>query len=222
MNLFAESLGFTTLSLGWLLWALALIYALIKAPWYKVKGDRVAQNVFLGLSVIVMFVWQFGASLGGGVTFHFLLVSLLVLMFGPAFAIISASLALFGVSFYSGLGWLSLGINGLLMILIPVLITYVMLRMSERYLEQNFFVYVFFNGFLAAGLAVVMSLSLGGYVLWVNEAVAEKVLLQSFFPYIPMMAGPEGFLNGMLIAAIIILKPEWIATFSDDTHLKGK
>jgi len=222
MNLFADSLGLSTLVFGWLCWGAALIWALIKAPWFKVKGDRSAQNIFLAMTVVVMLIWQFGASLGDGLTFHFLLVTLMVLMFGAQFAMIGASLALLMVTFYADLGWLGLGINGFLMILVPVLITSMLVYMSEHYLEQNFFVYVFFNGFLAGALSVVTALSLGGMVMWLNDVFPPKVLAENFFPFIPMMATPEGFVNGMLIAAIIAFKPEWVATFHDDTHLNGK
>jgi len=64
----------------------------------------------------VFLLWQLSASLGGGLTFHFLMMTLLTLMFGAQFALLSMSLALLGVTFEGGLGWLSFGfkrtING--------------------------------------------------------------------------------------------------------------
>lgn len=222
MNLHAEGLGLTVLVFGWLGLIGMLGWSLKTAPWYKVKSDNGAQNIWLFISVVVFFIWQLGASLGAGVTFHFLLMTMMTLMFGVQFAFMGMLLALLGVTYFSELGWLALGINALLMGGLPILITQLMLRMSERYLEQNFFVYVFFNAFLAGGIGVVLSLTLGGIIMGVNEAHSFEYLAQHYFPFIPLMATPEGFVNGMLIAAIVLLKPHWLSSFSDRTHLDGR
>lgn len=222
MNLVAESLGLTTIVGGWVLFILVLIWALKTAPWHKIDGDKSAQHVLLGMAVILFFVWQFGASLENGITFHFLLITLLTLMFGPQFTILAMLLALAGVVFQSDLGWLSLGINAVLMGLVPVAVTWGMYRLGAKFLEPNFFVYVFYNGFLSAAVGVVLSLSLGAIILNANEVYTFEVLKQSFIMYIPLMATPEGFVNGMLLAALVMLKPNWIATFHDKTYLNGK
>lgn len=222
MNLYAESLGLATLVFGWLCLLGMLAWSLKTAPWFKVKGDSGAQNIWLFISVVVFFVWQLGASLGDGITFHFLLMTMMTLMFGMQFASIGMLMALVGVTFFSELGWLALGINALLMGILPIIFTQLMLRLSERFLEQNFFVYVFFNAFLAAGIGVVATLLLGGVVMGLNEAHSFEYLAQHYFPFIPLMATPEGFLNGMLIAAIALFKPQWLSSFSDRTHLNGK
>ena len=222
MNLTADSLGLSTLVFGWLLLLASLAWTLKRAPWHKVKGDRGAQNVWLGMTLIVFLVWQFGAQLEEGIHFHFLLMTLMTLMFGVEFALFGAVLVLIGLSFYTGMGWQAIGINATLMALVPIWITYGFVRISERYLEQNFFVYVFFNGFLAGGIAVVLTLIGGGVIMGLNEVYSFEKLARDFFPFIPLMATPEGFINGMLIAMLIVLKPHWIATFHDETHLKGK
>lgn len=222
MNLYSDQLSLSLLVFGWLSLLAMLIWSFKTAPWFKVKDDRGAQNIWLFVSLAVFLIWQLGASLGEGITFHFLLMTLMTLMFGVQFAFMGMLLALLGVTFYSDLGWWSLGLNAILMGIVPIAITQGMLRLSQRYLEQNFFVYVFFNAFLAAGIGVVVALLLGGLIMGLNEVHSFDYLAQQYFPFIPMMATPEGFVNGMLIAAIVALKPEWLCSFSDDTHLKGK
>ena len=222
MNLFAENLTLPFIVAGWLLFLGALIWAVKTAPWHKIQGDKGAQHVLLAAVVVVFFAWQLSASLGNGLTFHFLLMTTLTLMFSPQFALLGMSLALIGVTFESGLGWLSFGLNGVLMGVLPVMIATLMLKTSHRFLEQNFFVYVFFNAFLAAAIAVVVSLSVGAWVLWVSEAHTLAVLKQTFIPFIPLMAMPEGFVNGMLMAAMVLLKPQWVSSFNDRTNVKGR
>lgn len=222
MNLVAESLSLTTIVGGWALFVLVLIWALKTAPWHKVENDKNAQHVLLGMAVVVFFVWQLGASLEGGITFHFLLMTLMTMMFGPQFAIVAMLLALVGVVLQSNLGWLSLGVNAILMGVLPIAVTWSMYKLGAKFLEANFFVYLFYNGFLSAAVGVVLSLSLGAVLLSVNEVYSFEVLKQSFIVYIPLMATPEGFVNGMLLGAFVLLKPHWVATFHDKTYINGK
>ena len=222
MNLVAEGLGLPTIVAGWLVLLISLVWALSTAPWHKVDGDRGAQHVWLGAAVIVFFVWQFGASIDDGLTFHFLLMTLMTLIFGPQFSLMAMFLALLGVTWQSELGWLSMGINAVIMGLIPITITWGMYKIGAKILEPNFFVYVFFNGFLSAAIGVVVALGLGTGVLLVNEVYTFEKLAQGFIPLIPLMATPEGFVNGMLLAALVLLKPNWLATFHDRNYINGK
>ena len=222
MNLISESLGLTTIVGGWLLFTLVVVWALKTAPWYKIDSDKGAQHILLAASVIIFLVWQFGASLDNGITFHFLLMALMTLMFGPQFAVLGMLLALIGVTIQAGLGWLGLGVNAVLMGVVPIAVTWLMYRLGAKFLAANFFVYIFYNGFLSAAVGVVISLSLAAVVLSVNEVYSYQVLEQSFIVYIPLMATPEGFVNGMILAALVVLKPHWIATFHDHTYINGK
>lgn len=220
MNLTAETLGFSTLVTGWLILIVALLLALKTAPWFKVKNDRAAQNVWLGMSLIVFLIWQFSAQIADGISFHFLLVTLMTLMFGWQFALLGATLALVGLAFYVPTGWQAIGVNAGFMVLLPIWLTVLFVKLCDKYLEPNFFVYVFFNGFLAAGVSSVLVLSVGGLVMLANDVHSLEILSQVFFPFIPLMAIPEGFVNGMLIAVLIALKPQWVASFQDSKHLR--
>jgi len=222
LNLQSDSLGLATIVGGWVLFILIVGWALKTAPWHKIEEDKGAQHVLLAMSVIIFLVWQLGASLENGITFHFLLMTLMALMFGPQFAILGVLFALSGVTFQSELGWLSFGINAILMGVVPIIVTWWMFKVGAKFLEPNFFVYVFYNGFLSAAVGVVLSLGLGATVMLLNEVHSYDVLKQSFIVYIPLMATPEGFLNGMLITALILLKPHWVSTFHDKTYINGK
>ncbi|MBF6057139.1 MULTISPECIES: energy-coupling factor ABC transporter permease [Thiomicrorhabdus] len=213
MNLVADTLSFNFLLSGWLIYLLFAGWALWTAPWFKVENDRHAQNVLLGASVIVLLVWLFSASLDNGLTFHFLLMAVMTLMFGPQFALMGMSLALFGVTFQSGIGWEGFGLNAAVMGIIPIMITWGMFRLGLRFLEMNFFVYTLYNGFLSAAIGATLSLAVSAWILWVGDVHTLAILKQTFIPYIPMLSAPEGFLNGLLIAALVLFRPDWIATF---------
>lgn len=220
MNLSAEGLNLSWLVGGLLIWAGLLVWAFKTAPWFKVVRDRSAQHVLLGASIIVLILWLMGGSFGMGITFHFLLMTTMTLMFGPQFALIGMSLALLGVTLQADLGLMSLGINALIMGAVPVFITWWMARWSFYKLDRNIFVFVFFNAFLSASIGVVVSLSLAATVLYVAQVHTLEVLKQSFLPFVPLMATPEGFLNGMLMTMFILFKPHWVSSFNDKDYFK--
>ncbi|MDG6773466.1 energy-coupling factor ABC transporter permease [Thiomicrorhabdus sp. ZW0627] len=220
MNLHAEGLSLSWMVGSLLIWAGLLVWSLRTAPWYKVHNDKEAQHVLLGASMVVFLVWLFGASIGNGLTFHFLFMTTLTLMFGPQFAFIAMSLALVGVTLQSDLGFMAFGLNAILMGVIPIFITWWMARWAYKVLDHNIFVFVFFNAFLSASVGIVMSLGVSALVLYAAEIHSYDILKQSFIPYIPLMATPEGFVNGMLMTAFILFKPEWVSSFSDREYFK--
>ncbi|NPA72968.1 MAG: hypothetical protein GXO35_09090 [Gammaproteobacteria bacterium] len=219
MNLSEENITLAFLVIGWLLFAPMFIWSVMTAPWHKVAGDSGAQHVLLAATAVVFFTWQLAAGLGSGISFHFLLMTLATLMFGVRFTVLAMTLALLGVTFESDLGWSVFGLNALLMGLLPIVITHLLLLFSRRYLEPNFFVYVFFNAFLAGAVGVVASLGLGAWVMWVSESQTLATLKEVFIPFIPLMSTPEGFLNGMLIAVLILFKPNWVSSFKEGGKL---
>jgi uncharacterized membrane protein len=220
MNLAAVGLNLPWMVGSLLIWAALLIWALRTAPWYKVNGDRGAQNVLLGAALVVFVVWQFGAQLDNGLGFHFLLMTTLTLLFGPQFALMAVSLAMAGVTFQQDLGWLAFGMNAVLMGAVPIFITWWMARWAYRFLDHNFFVFVFFNGFLSAAVGSLLSLGLVATVMYAAEVHSLSALKQSFIPYIPLLVVPEGFLNGMLMTAFVLFKPEWVSSFNDREYFK--
>ena len=221
MNLQDDGLSWIWLLSGGLIYLLAMIWSLRTAPWHKVL-DKESQHVFLGVTVIVFLLWNSGASIGSGLTFHLLMAALMTLMFGAQFAMIAMSLALLGVTILGNAGWLAFGLNAVLMGVIPILIVWWIAIWAYRYLERNFFVFILLNGFLAAGLTSIVTLGLSAAVMTWGGVQSIETLEQSFIPYIPLMAIPEGFVNAMLLLALVLMKPGWVSCFTDEQYLNGK
>lgn len=215
------------LPLSWIIgsFALALLVlfqAVRTAPWHKVKGDSHAQHVFFGVTLAVALLWYGSASIGDGLTFHFLMMTTVTLLFGWQFAVLSALLALVVLSAFGQTGWDAIALNWLLMGVVPALITWWILLAAYRWLPHHFFVYVFLNAFLAGGIGTFVALVLTGLALMGAEVQTVEKVNHSFMPYIPLLAAPEAFLNGFVMAFLVMFKPEWISTFTDEHYLKGK
>lgn len=221
MNLHDSGLSLVWSLLGFGLYLPVLVWALKTAPWHKIS-DKPSQHVFLGATVIVFLTWNSVASIGPGLGFHLLLAALVTLMFGAQFALMSLSIALLGISILGNAGWMAFGLNALIMAVIPVLIVWRIAVWSYQALERNFFVFILLNGFLAASISVIAASAVAALVMAQSGLYTVEVLERSFIPYIPLIAIPEGFVNGVLLLALVIMKPQWVSCFTDEQYLKGK
>jgi uncharacterized membrane protein len=68
---------------------------------------------------------------------------------------------------------------------------------------------------LASILALTVVLVWGDVISWLK-------LSYQFLPLLPMMMGPEAFVNGFLITILVMNKVEWVSTFTDEQYLHGK
>jgi len=206
---------------GWLLFMAVVGVALYRAPWYHLRDSR-AVNIWLAACVGVMLLWSLDGGIAAGLRFHLLGVTVLTLMFGWQFAIISVVLALIGVTVNGDAGWTAFAWNTLSIGMVPVLVTTTLLRVSLRFLPANYFVYIFFVAFLGGILSMALvGLTTTLVLLW-SDAYSWRVLSGSYVPVYFLLLFPEGFISGMLMSIIVVYRPEWVSTFDDDYYLRGK
>jgi len=162
------------------------------------------------------------AGLAPGLALHHLGATLFTLLFGWQFALIGLSLVLLAVTFHGGGGWHAFSANALVSVALPVLVSYGVLRFSERRLPDNFFVYIFVCAFFGAALAIAASaLGVAG-LLWVNEVYDARTLVRDYVRYIPLLMFPEAFVTGALMTTFVVYAPGWVHTFDDARYLDGK
>ncbi len=200
---------------------LVLLYAFRMAPWRRLLGsDRF--NVFLGSCVALLLLWSVKAEVNTGLTFHLLGVTVLTLMFGWSLGVIGSSLALAGVNLNAGAGWELFVVNAFTTGVVPVTLSQISLVLVRSLLPKNFFIYVLVNGFLTAGLVALASGYLAVGLLVLSDAFQLQELSQDFMPFFPLMFMPEAFINGWIITLLVLYRPAWVYSFSDELYLKGK
>jgi uncharacterized membrane protein len=195
--------------------------ALFQAPWRRLLQARLT-HVFFGATLVLMLLWQMDTQVQPGLNYHLLGLTAVTLIFGWSFAIIAASLALFGIHINTGLGWEGFALNALLSGVLPITLTQVMLVLIRYYLPKQFFVYVLVNGFLTAGL---VGLAMGYMAAWLlvgSGAYTFAQLSQTVLPFFPLMFMPEAMLNGWIMVILVAFRPEWVYSFSDEQYIKGK
>ena len=118
--------------------------------------------------------------------------------------------------------WQSLGLNVLVVGCVPILVTQALLRLAQRRLPHNFFVYVYINGFLAAGLSTLAVSLLGALLMLMVDGGSSEWLSYQYYPYFPLIFFSEAFVNGMIMTALVALRPGWVSSFDDNLYINNK
>ncbi len=214
------------LSSRWYL-AAAVIYALVlflaarRAPWQSLKNES-QLHVYLGACVLLMPLWLIKTPILAGLDYHYLGATLLTLMFGWRLAIVGMSVVLAAAVLNGNLGWAAYPLNALVMGGVPVAVSHAVLRVSERRLPPNYFIYVFVVAYAGAALAVAGAVASAVAILRLGGVYSLAQLADRYFPLIVLLMVPEAFITGMLIALMVALRPSWVGTFDDKRYLKGR
>ena len=196
------------------LFVLVLLLALWRLPWAVLLGNRRQQHLFFGSTVALTLLWTLRAGISPGLGIHFLGITTLTLMFGWDLAVLSASLALLGVTWVGLESWQAFGFNGLCTILLPAMVSLGILRLVEARLAKNFFIYLFCCAFIGAGLAVAAGGVAAALLLWGLDVYPWERIQQEYLILLPLIMFPEGLLNGILMTGMMVFYPDWIRTFN--------
>lgn len=199
-----------------------LAFTARQAPWRVVLDNSTMVNALVALSIGAFIFWQFNAGIRPGFNFHILGATLFVLMFGWQIAIIVLSLVMAATWFRAGLDWNTLGLNGLLMIAVPVLFSEWLLRFSQRRLPKNLFLFVLWNGFVCGAMAVGLTVLCASLLLMLLSPYTWREINHHYLSFAPVIMLTEAFLSGMLITAFTVFQPQAVMNFSDAEYIDGK
>jgi uncharacterized membrane protein len=145
---------------------------------------------------------------------------LFVLMFGRQLAIIGLSIAVLAFTALQGGIWANVGVNLLLMAVLPTWCSEVVMHTIYRFLPRHLFVYLLGNGFFGAMVMLVMIglLSVAAGAMLVPGATFSADLIA----YMLLLASGEAFLTGFLLTMLTIYRPQWVLTFDDAVYLQNR
>lgn len=222
MNLPTQLFGHNALLLCSALFAWLLSIAVRRAPWKKLLNNPIMFNALIGLTLFTAVFWQFNAGIRPGFNFHLIGATLFLLMFGWQIALSVLTLIMVGSWLYSGQDLLTLGINGLLMLAAPMLLSESLLRICQRHLPKNFFIFVLLNGFASAAFAtILMIIATSLVLLWQTPYTWAEIQYHYLIPA-PILIFAEAFATGAVITGFSVSQPEAVMNFSVDDYLTGK
>jgi len=204
------------------LFAILLTYAAVRVEFKQLLNNRPSQHVYFGAMVVLFLLWGIKAGISPGLGFHHLGATLFTLMFGWPLALFGLGIILLASVLMQHNEIIALGVNGCLSIGVPVISSYAVLKLSQRYLADNFFIYIFVVAFFGAGIAVLLSRLCSILLLSLVNAYPDAKLIDESLLYTPLFMFPEMFITGMLISIFVVYKPEWVITFDDERYIIGK
>ncbi|SEM92307.1 Uncharacterized membrane protein [Pseudomonas sp. ok272] len=217
----AQLLSPATLIVGWLIYVPVLLWAMARAPWVELFSDSRRQHLLFGTVFAVFLLWLVRRDFDTGVSYHFIGMTAVTLLLDWPLALVGGLVAQVGLVLLGRQDLAAMGVNGALLIVLPVLVTEACAILVERAQPRNPFVYIFCSGFFAAALSALLCLLLALGVLWFDERFAMPEWLEDFVGYLWLIIFPEAFINGMVISALVVFCPEWLETFNRTRYLSA-
>jgi uncharacterized membrane protein len=205
---------------GTVVYGLILYRALRVAAWWHLKDTR-DFNIYLSAILAILFIWTMKAGIDASLSFHLIGATLLTLMFGWAFAVLGISVVVIGTTIIQDGSWTMLPLNVLLSGILPVAVSHLIFRFTDRRLPKNFFIYIFVCAFFGAALAmssVVFATTLTHYL---SGAFSIAYLQYNYYQYALLIMFPEAFVTGLLMTLFVAYRPHWVSTFRDELYLRN-
>lgn len=207
----------------WLAMAAALagvlLWRAVRAAVWTSLAELGRMHAWLGAIVVLMVMWSLNASAKAGLNLHLLGAGAATLIFGRDLALAGIALVAAGTALNGDLEWSSLGLNVLVMGVLPVTISHGLRRIVERRLPANYFVYVFVQAFLGCGVGIMAVGAVASVLLALAGAFPSAELLEDYLPFFLLLAFSEAWLSGMVMTLLVVYRPAWVASFDDQMYL---
>ncbi|WP_175652029.1 energy-coupling factor ABC transporter permease [Pseudomonas sp. Marseille-P9899] len=217
----AQLLSDLSLTLGWIIFVPLLAWAVASTRWVELFTDSRRQHLFLGTVFALFALWLVRRDFETGLSYHFIGMTAVTLLLDWPLAVLGAVMAQNGLVLLGRPDLAAMGVNGVLLIGLPVLVTEVCAMLVERAQPRNLFVYIFCSGFFAAALSALVCLLASLGVLWLDGRFVMPVWLEDFIGYLWLVLFPEAFINGMVVSALVVFCPEWLETFNRTRYLQA-
>ncbi|WP_215777042.1 energy-coupling factor ABC transporter permease [Paludibacterium sp. B53371] len=191
-----------------------------RVAWRRIPAAQA--NAWLGACVLVMVMWTLRDDYLPGLSYHLLGMTLLGLMMGPSLALLASALVIVVAVLATGGDWASLGLVWLCCGVLPIGASWLGLRLTQRLLPANYFVYLFLNAFLAGGVGMALAGLASVLVLGAAAAYPWGMLFDEALPYYLLLAWSEAFTTGLMMAILIVYRPQWVLTFEDARYLNDR
>lgn len=121
-----------TLGVGWLIYVPVLLWAAWRAPWVELFSDSRRQHLLFGTVFALFMLWLVRRDFDTGVSYHFIGMTAVTLLLDWPLAIVGGLIAQVGLVALGRQDLAAVGINGALLILLPVLVTECCAILVER------------------------------------------------------------------------------------------
>lgn len=204
------------------IYVIGIVYVVTNTDLKRIVQERRWQHIVFGSIVCVLFLWSFRISIYEGLIMHFLWLTTLTLVLGFRWAILAATTVLLIVTIIGNEDWQMLGVNGLLGVFLPILITYAIFSFTFHRIPRNLFTYIFLCGFLPGALTIGLKMMAFSGYFYIENFYTWDVIEYYYTNMTILMIVQETFFNGFSIACLVIYKPDLVHTYHDKFYIDGK
>jgi uncharacterized membrane protein len=215
-----ELLGTGTRIAAFVLSGATLATAIVSAPWRVWLEDRERQWVWLVSLGVLVAIWAMKAGITPGLSLRFLLMTALTLMHGWQLAVIGGAMALAVMNVVGLAAWPSFGADLLCVVIVPAVVTAQVHQLVHARLPHNYFIYFFVTVFVGAAVAYNLAGLARVGLLAASGSLDAAHVGPEYFAVLPLMSFGEAFLNGMVMAMMVVYRPRWVMSFDDRLYLK--
>jgi len=165
-------------------------------------------------------IWAMKAGITPGLSLRFLLMTALTLMHGWQLAVIGGAMALAVMNVVGLAAWPSFGADLLCVVIVPAVVTAQVHQLVHARLPHNYFIYFFVTVFVGAAVAYNLAGLARVGLLAASGSLDAAHVGPEYFAVLPLMSFGEAFLNGMVMAMMVVYRPRWVMSFDDRLYLK--
>lgn len=215
--------------MAWILAACAIFLLGVFKSRHNVLLQPRLRNIFAVFILLLAMAWNIRAELPNSnlndfidISLHFFGASLLVALFGFWSAItLLFIVALAGIfSFSSDL--VETTRHYILVSVVPAFFAMCAIKVVHRFLPRHLFILILGDGYLAA---FISTFATGVLIYILQQAFDVKSFSTTdplgWFMGLLISAFMEGSLSGMLLAILVVYRPQWVTTYQEDQYMNA-
>lgn len=222
MEIYAQIFSHDELWLSNYLFAFILLRAAWTAPWRSFWSNQEQLNALIGLSLWLTVLWLFPVGVRDGLKLHPLGATLCFLIFDWQIASLMLSAILLVSLLHNGTNLVAIGNIGLMMIVMPIVVSMLLLRLFYRYGKPNYFGFVLWNGYFCGALTMLIVGLVNGWLIMSYGPYNLFTMQNVYFNFLPVISTAESALTGAFISGFAAFLPNAVAHFNPDVYYAKK
>lgn len=219
MDLWQELLPVPWLLAGFIAYGVLVGWAWAGLDRWRLRRETQKQHLLFASSIAVMLLWLAGGSILPGPSTHLLGMTALTLLVGWRQAMVGSLFPVIGAVLAGVEPWQTAGLAGVLLAAVPIGITHLVWRLTERVLPHSLFGYLAICAVLGSILAAALGrLAVLGLIA-LSGVYSLTVIGQYHLSLLPLALLQESLVNIVAVAAVATLRPKWLTTLPQRRYL---
>lgn len=205
-----------------LLCSLAVILLIVQAvrriPWRVLRAHPHTLHIFFAAVLILTLLSMMRIGTQSGLALHLSGITAATLIMGRRLAWLAGVAAHLLLAVSGRQEWATLSVQMLLHVALPVYISYGFCRLLQKCLPHNPFVFTLGAGFFGGILALAATMLASALYAYASGLSPAAALWDKYLQFLPVIIYPEGFLNGVLITAMVAFHADLISCFNRSSY----